>query len=187
MGAIREPQPVKLFVGLLSALPETFPRAASRLAGLYGKIDLESEVFDFDLTDYYEPEMGSGIKRKFVSFEALIGPEQIAPIKVATNELESELAEEVEAAVPRPLNLDPGYLEASKLILATAKNYSHRIYLREGIYAEVTLQFQRGRFTPLSWTYPDYKTEGYLTFFAEVRAKYMAQLRASPDMRQEDT
>ena len=129
MGHIKEPHPVKLLVGLLVQRAEWFDAAAERLAARFGPIDLASGLIPFDFTDYYAPEMGPNLLRKFVTHECLISPEDLAPIKVATNGLEEELARGLAADVSRPVNLDPGYLDGSKLVLATTKDYTHRIYL----------------------------------------------------------
>ena len=170
-----EPQPhadVCLVVGMLTAFPVLFSRAATALSERFGPVIRESETLAFDFTTYYEPRMGRGIKRKFFTFERLVAPERMAEIKLRTNDLERRLAGP-EFPVPRPINLDPGYVTHSKLVLATTKDYSHRIYLGQGIYAEVTLRFVGGHFEPMPWTYPDYRTEGYRAFFDEVRADFM--------------
>ena len=179
MGETKPPKPVKLIVGMLAGRAEWLERAERRLEDEYGPIDLASGLFPFDFTDYYAAEMGPGLLRKFVTHERLIAPDQIAPIKVATNTMEEGLARELAAGVPRPVNLDPGLLDGSKLILATTKDYVHRIYLRDGIYAEVTLTYRKGAYVPTPWTYRDYRTEPYLAFFAAARARYLEQRRAT--------
>ena len=165
------PQPVKLIVGMLSKHREAFALAERALVERYGPVDLASEIFPFDLTDYYEPEMGRGIERKFLSFERLISPGDIAAIKIETNALEESLAREIASDVPRPINLDPGYISLSKLVLASTKDYTHRLYLSDGIYAEITLEFHKGRFHPGRWTFPDYKADTYHPFLTAVRDK----------------
>lgn len=178
MGEIRAPKPVKLLVGMLAQRPEWFDAAERLLAEAFGPIDLASGPIPFDFTSYYEPEMGPGLLRKFVTHERLIAPDQIAPVKVRTNELEAALARDLAAGVPRPVNLDPGYLDGSKLVLATTKDYAHRIYLAQGIYAEITLTYKKGSYAATLWTYRDYRTEPYLAFFAQARARYLEQLKA---------
>ena len=153
----------------------------------FGPVDLESDIFNFDYTDYYAKEMGPGLVRKFFSFARLISPEDLAGIKLKTNEIEEDFARPVrglasngarrgEAKVARPINLDPGYLTSAKVVLATAKDYSHRIYLKGGIYAEATLRYFKGAYQPWPWTYPDYKSPEYLSFFHRLRKIYLAQL-----------
>ncbi|HHT9117627.1 MAG TPA: DUF4416 family protein [Candidatus Hypogeohydataceae bacterium YC38] len=179
MGKPHFPLPVNLIVGMLSRYQDLFEEAEERLQGEFGPIDLRSEVLPFDFTDYYEEEMGKDILRKFLSFERLIDPGSIASIKLLTNTMEEDFRK-VKASVGRPLNLDPGYIGGSKLVLATTKDYSHRVYLGEGIHAEVTLRFTRGSFEPMPWTYPDYRTENYLSFFSQVRSSYLEKLKRQP-------
>lgn len=176
MGEPTEPKPVKLFMGLLSSRPEILSSVEEDLRAEFGPTDLESELIPFDFTDYYRQEMGEGIKRKFISFEKLVDPGKIPDIKINTNETEEEFSEDLDVEIPRPINIDPGYVGLSKMVLATTKNYSHRIYVRDGIYAEVTLQYRDGCFQPLQWTYPDYRSHEYLEFFERVRTRYCDQL-----------
>jgi hypothetical protein len=178
MGHLKEPHPVKLIVGLLAQREAWFAVAEARLAARFGPIDLASDIIPFDFTDYYTPEMGPNLLRKFVTHDRLISPGELAAVKVATNAMEAELARELAAGVPRPANLDPGYLDGSKLILATTKDYTHRIYLRDGIYAEVTLTWRKGTYTPTPWTYRDYQSAPYLEFFAKARSRYLMQVKA---------
>ena len=143
------------------------------LEGLFGPVDMESPLIPFSITNYYTPELGPNLQRKFLSFESLINPQRLAEIKSLTNELEVRFQRQESK---RGINIDPGYLEAGKLVLATIKNQQHRIYLGKGIYGEVTLRFRKGRFEPWEWTYPDYRSAPYLKFFNQVREIYLEQL-----------
>lgn len=185
MAKTNDPKPVKLFCGMLAGDAGLFATAEERLAGRCGEIDIESDVFAFDFTDYYEKEMGAGLKKQFVAFRPLIDPGEIVTVKLWTNELEREIAAAIGGPVERPINLDPGYLTLSKLVLATAKDYSHRLYLGRGIYAEVTLRYQGGRFVDWPWTYPDYKTAGYHAYFRRLRDAYVDQLKEFGPMQDE--
>jgi hypothetical protein len=176
MGSIRKPQPVKLFVGMLSSIPETLSDVEARLSSLFGPIDLRSEPFPFDSTSYYNDEMGQPLCRHFFAFAELIPPERIAQIKIQTNQLEAELASR-KSGVSRPVNLDPGYLEESKIVLASTKNFSHRILIADGIYAEVTMQFEGKEWRMLPWTFPDFRTGRYNAFFTALRDRYRSQLK----------
>jgi hypothetical protein len=169
--------PVNLIVGMLAGdVGEClFDAAENNLEKEFGPINLASEVFPFNTTDHYAKEMGSDIKRKFVSFERLIEPDGLAAIKVATNRMEEAFGVAY-PSVSRPINLDPGYIGGGKLVLATTKDYAHRIYLGEGIYAEVTLRYMGGRFVPLPWTYPDYKTIECHAFLGRVRGRYLEKI-----------
>lgn len=173
MGKINKPKLVKLIVGMISAHPELFDLAQERLKTRFGNIDFLSEVIPFNTTNYYCEEMGSNLKRKFISFEDLIDPEELADIKIFTNKIEDEFSVDLK----RRINLDPGYISLSKLVLATTKDYQHRIYLRDGIYAEVTLRFKSGKFQTWEWTYPDYRTEDYHNIFFHIRKLYVKQLK----------
>jgi hypothetical protein len=177
MGEITTPLPVKLFVGILTSIPGILPAAEERLSAIYGSIDSRSEPFPFDWTHYYDDAMGSPIYRYFLSFTDLIKPESIAEIKVTTNELESSFASEWTQA-PRPVNLDPGYIEQSKLVLASTKNFYHRILLSRNIYAEVTLHFEKGAWRAFPWTFPDFAADRYHPYFQSLRNLYREQLKA---------
>ncbi|MCM8761678.1 MAG: DUF4416 family protein [Candidatus Omnitrophica bacterium] len=168
MGIIRKPHKVKLFIGMLSKDMEHMRRASTRLKRVFGRIDFESDLLDFEHTDYYAAEMGHGLKRKFISFERLMNLDGIYMIKIATNRIEKALSRDGKRAV----NIDPGYLDMSKVVLFSTKDYSHRIYLGKGIFAEVTLYYKDGTFNAWPWTYPDYKTTAYISIFNSVRELY---------------
>ncbi len=178
MGSIRKPRPVKLFVGILSSIPEMMPDVERRLSSLFGPIDLRSEQFPFDSTPYYNAEMGQPLNRYFFGLADLIPPESIAPIKIRTNKLEAEFSG-LRPRVARPVNIDPGYLEESKIVLASTKNFSHRILVADGIYAEVTMQFESKEWRTLPWTFPDFRTGRYNAFFTALRNSYRRQLKTS--------
>lgn len=182
MGKILLPAPVKLFIGILASDASLFRMAEEGLASLFGAIDLKTNAkgIPFTFTAYYTNEMGNNIKRFFLSFEKSIQPDDITGIKIKTNQLEEVIAGEANAKVSRPVNLDPGYLAAGKVILATTKDYAHRIYLKDGIYAEITLQYRAIKsggkeFQAMPWTYPDYCTKEYLDFFNQMRKIYLTQ------------
>ncbi len=174
MADITPPQPVKLICGMLAASEPLLDTAAEALIEVYGPADLRSDVWAFDFTDYYQPQMGSELKRQFLAFERLIDPGELAAVKIHTNELEARFADS--ADVPRPVNLDPGYLTPARLILASCKDFAHRIYIGRGIYAEVTLQY-RGGWQKLDWTFPDYASQRYAAFMTEARNILISQLR----------
>jgi hypothetical protein len=176
MGNIRTPLPAKLFIGALTSLPEMLPKTEERLAALFGAVDLRSELFPFDLTHYYDQTMGTPIYRCFFGFSEPIEPSTIAGIKIKTNEMEAAFAAEYRN-VQRPINLDPGYLELSKIVLASTKNFYHRILISQGIYAEVTLHFEKGEWRSFPWTFPDFKTDRYHPFFLSLRERCRNQLK----------
>ncbi|MCF6149245.1 MAG: DUF4416 family protein [Candidatus Kuenenia sp.] len=177
MGEIGRPKPVNLIIGILSGVYELFAQVGETLEGYFGKSDLRSAIQPFHYTTYYNVEMGEGIMRQFLSFEKLIMPDEIADIKIRTNLLEETIASQKKYIVTRPVNLDPGYINESRLILASTKDFSHRIYLRDGIYAEVTLNYRRGKYETFPWTFPDYKSSEYHNFFLLVREHYVKKLK----------
>jgi len=179
MGEVHKPEPVKLIVGALSGYEHAFDLARRVLVGRYGPIDVETALLRFDFTDYYEAQMGGGLLRKFFAFREVIDPAILADVKVWANRMEAELGPAISTDVPRPINLDPGYVTPAKLVLASTKDFSHRVYLRDGIYAEVTLHYEKGgSFRAFPWTFPDYKASpGYHAFLLEARRKLMEQLR----------
>ena len=157
--------------------PSRLHLSGRRLKTLLRPLEIVSEVWPFDATDYYAAEMGQDIKRQLVSFEALVSIERLAEIKRLTNDLEARICDDL--ALPRtarPVNLDPGYLTTGKLVLATTKDASHRLYLGQGIYAEVTLRFEHGQWRPWPWTYPDYAADTYHQFLEQVRLACKQQL-----------
>lgn len=177
MGEIKYPPPAKLIVGLLTGESPLFVEVEVRLMARFGPLDLESTTFPFNFTDYYQKEMGSGLWRKYISFRDLIPKEALPGIKVFTNGLEAEYAGEKSGRGCRRINIDPGYLTAAQIVLATTKDYSHRIYLGQGVYGDPHLRYSRGGFQPFEWTYPDYRTGEALDFFLRAREVYLKALR----------
>jgi len=177
MWKLKNPKPVKLVIGILAADRQCLFAAVEAIEDKFYKTDLVSDVWPFDQTDYYKEQTGPNILRQFVSIEQLIDPAQLSKIKHKTNKLERKLAARLGLPLPRPVNLDPGIIEPSKLILASTKNYSHRIYIGRKMYAEVTLIFDRGSWRPLPYTYPDYRQQCYFEFFEKVRTRLLEQLR----------
>jgi hypothetical protein len=176
MAEVKPFTPAKLVVGLISSFDRYFAGARKALEALYGPADIESEFFPFDRTDYYEKQMGKDLRRRFLSFARLIPPESLAPIKIRTNALEEDIQKEFGGRT-RLVNIDPGILTGSALIMATAKDFAHRVPLERGVYAHLELLFTRSAVRLLPWTYPDFQQEGYQLFFREVRRTYLAQIR----------
>ncbi len=175
-----EPKPftlVKLVCGIIYSEDSFLKEGQERLVEYAGPIDRRSPVFEFRFTDYYAREMGPCLRRLFVSFSRLIQPESLSDIKLHTNSVERDLGPVSPAGRPRVINLDPGYLTPSALIMATAKDFSHRIPLQDGIYAHLELMFTKGGVRFLDWTYPDFRTSGYGEFFLAVRKSYLSQVK----------
>jgi hypothetical protein len=167
----REPDHVKLISSLFSPDDGLIDVVITQLAAIIGAVDWVSPVINFDRTRYYQKEMGWPLYRRFVSFENLAPPEKLVEFKLKTHEIEQQHL----VNGNRRINIDPGYISAERLILATGKNYIHRVYLSRGIYADLTLIFDKGSFTPLKWTYPDYADQAIIELFNGVRERYMKQ------------
>jgi len=168
--------PVKYICGIIFARPEILAAAETRLVDRLGAVDLRSPEFAFTLTDYYEKQMGEGLSRVFLSFEKLGPPERLSDIKLQTNAWEEEVRVKAGASL-RIVNIDPGYLTASALFMATAKDFAHRVALRDGIYAHLELLFTRTGVRYLDWTYPDFRQDAHEAFFRAVRKKFLSQIR----------
>ncbi|RJQ76892.1 MAG: DUF4416 family protein [Desulfobacteraceae bacterium] len=168
------PQPAKLVIGFFLNDKQLLPEAAGPLQAAYGPIDMVSSWFAFDYTDYYDSEMGHPLYRRMLVFKDPIQQEALASIKSRTNDLETRFA----IAGKRRINIDPGYLLYERFVLATGKNYTHRIYIGQGIYADLTLIFQKNQYRALPWTYPDYAADDMRAFLALVRLKYAAERMA---------
>ena len=168
--------PAKLIVGIISSQRTYFERTEKELQALFGPADLKSPSFPFDLTNYYEEQMGTNLERVFLSFVGLVAPETLSALKIQTNALEQKIRQESGKDF-RMVNIDPGILTASALIMATAKDFSHRIPLFQGIYGHLEFLFTKQGIRTLDWTYPDFKREGYQKFFLDVRRIYLGQVK----------
>jgi len=172
MSQPRPPQPAKLVIGLFLKDQALLPQLVDELESAVGPIQLASLWFAFDFTTYYEPEMGGPLFRRMLVFKDLIEQDMLATIKCRTNDIETRYAVQGK----RRVNIDPGYLLFERFVLATGKNFTHRIYIGQGIYADLTLIYQKGAFQTLPWTYPDYATGEMLDFLGFVRQRYAAEM-----------
>jgi len=173
----RKPRPAKLIVGLLAQPGPCLGQALQDLEKLFGPIDFISESLAFDFSDYYAPEMGVKLERRWLSHLDLVDPGRLAEIKLITNGVEKKLASGEDR---RTVNLDPGLLFLERLILATGKNATHRIYLAQGIWADLSLVFERGEYRPLAWTYPDYARPPLPELLGRLRRRLKDQLKELP-------
>jgi len=169
--------PVKIVCGVIYKEEALYSKVRTTLEAEWGAVDRESQAFPFDLTDYYETEMGPGLVRRFMSFRKLATPESLPSLKLRTIALEQDLRRESGAA-GRPVNIDPGYVTAAALVMATAKDFSHRIPIGGGIYAHLELLFTRSGIRALDWTYPDLRREACGEFLRKVRKIYLQSVRA---------
>jgi len=170
----KSPQPVKLIVSILTGGHDLVEKVCEKLTSRFGPIDFISEALPFNFTDYYEKEMGKALFRYLISFKKLISPDLLPSIKLYTNEIEEIFLREDST---RRVNIDPGYISLHHLILATCKGFSHRPYLRDGVYADMTLIFQGKTFSPLAWTFPDYGSDELIGLLNNIRTMYYKQLK----------
>ncbi len=168
-----KPRKVNLISSVIFREEDAFKKARDFLEDKFGGIDYISPLLPFNFTDYYNEEMGSPLFRYILSFSNLFDPEGIYKVKLITNSFERETSRDGK----RIVNIDPGYVSLNQLVLFTTKNYAHRIYLGEGIYADLTLIYRKGTFHPLPWTYPDYGSEEYIKMFNKIRSMYKEKLR----------
>jgi hypothetical protein len=166
-----------LVVAAFSRHPDALAWGYEQLEKSYGPVAMASEPYDFHHTAYYEPTMGAGLRKCLYAFRNPVPADCLPAVKRHTNALETELARAGTYAEPRPLNLDPGLLSLGKFVLATTKDQAHRIYLRDDIFAEVTLRFEAGAFEPWPWTYADYREPAVRDFLRQARDFYRGRLR----------
>lgn len=171
MSQPREPHPAKLVIRFLFSDFGARLRALGDLASNFGPMDFLSMPGDFPYTSYYDDEMGRGLRRQTAAFFNLVSQSTLPDIKLLTNEIEARLLQNGK----RQVNIDPGLLSMERLVLATGKNFIHRVYLREGIYADLTLIYKAGAYRPLPWTYPDYREPEFLHYLEAMRKKLRFQ------------
>jgi hypothetical protein len=177
MGEVHLHRPVLRLLAAFSRHPAALDWARTQAESAWGPVALEGPRFAFTETDYYEPTMGPGLAKTFWAFERPADPAELAAWKLAANDWEAQYAAIGRHAEPRPLNLDPGYLTSGKLVLASTKDHAHRIYLRDGVFAEVTLYYKDGAWREREWTFPDYRRAEYHAFFDRCRTLLREKLR----------
>ena len=177
MSLPQPPKPAKAVIGLFLKDKSLIASVSSDLTEKMGPIDMVSSWFPFNYTTYYEPEMGGPLFRRMLAFKRLIKQRALVEIKLMTNELERKYATNGR----RMVNIDPGYLVHERFVLATGKNFTHRIYIGKGIYADLTLVYREGEFQKLPWTYPDYAEMNMLAYLEMVRSKYRSDIREASD------
>lgn len=168
------PKPAKLVISILLKDKELITPLTEELSSNFGYIDISSDWIPFNYTSYYEPEMGTPLFRKMISFSGLVEQTDLAGIKLKTNTLEQSFSKDNK----RRINIDPGYLLLERFVLATGKNFTHRIYIGNNIYADLTLVYTKGNFQTLDWTYPDYADKPVISYLNKVRSQYINDLKA---------
>lgn len=183
MAVVREVDPVVRFCAVISRDASTRRWAVEQLREHWGAVAVNSPPLDFEAGGYYAPSMGQHLKKVLVGFAELADPAELADWKLFTGQLEAQYAEQGVSDVSRPLNLDPGYITEAKLVLATTKDRDHRIYLRDGIFAEVTLSYTGGRWGHHRWSYPDYRVGSVSEFATQCRQRLREHLRRAGKRR----
>ena len=173
MAKPQDADPVKLFVAVLWTLPESLQRALEMLRSNWGSIDFEGADYGFDRTNYYESEMGSELKRRLVSFLKLAPADCLISAKHLCNNIEDALS----GGKGRSVNLDIGYLDHNKIVLASFKGAGQKIYLKDGVWADMVARYREGKYCPFEWTFPDFKDGRYDSELLKIRQIYMEQLR----------
>jgi hypothetical protein len=174
MGTVKDHLPVKYFAAVAHTPGIDLEHVIKEIETIFSPVEITSPVYDYThFTEYYNQEMGAEITKKFIVFRNVMSPGLLPKMKLAANTLEDKYKIENR----RPLNIDPGYISEAKLILATTKNYSHRIYLNSGIFGDLHLMFSHKQFQAMPWTYPDYQTPEMLRFFEGVRERYLQQVK----------
>lgn len=168
---IQTVHPVKLIIGIIFTPDSDLATYTTHLQKVFGKPDLQSPTYPFDMTNYYAPEMGRELLRSFCAYRKLIDPGELAEIKRLCNVIEGHFARDEK----RRINLDPGYLDMDKFVLASAKYGRQKIYLEKGIYADPTLYYYQKAFHAYEWSFPDFRSGRYDDFFLTLRRLYKQQ------------
>jgi hypothetical protein len=171
-----EAAPVLGVCSCLTARPELLPEIESELVRAFGEIALKSPAYAFDSSDYYREEMGEGLRRCWYCFDALWRAEELPQARATTGRIESTFS----VGAKREVNLDPGYLDLGKLVLASWKEAPDKIYMGDGVWAHTCLRFGDGRFRAPDHSFPDFRDGRFDDFMLEARALYKSRLRGSP-------
>lgn len=178
MGVVKASGKVKVFASVLCGDETLFQSVEQKLSSSLGLIEFTSPIYPWTHTRYYENEMGPDLKKIFLFFKNSVEPDTLPDIKVFTNNVERYFMEQVrKEGISRPINIDPGYITLSKVVLASTKDYFHRLYLGKGIYGEVTLYYRNKTYRPFPYTYPDYRSDEYIRLFNMARERLLIHER----------
>ena len=169
-----QPQPVKVFAGVLWTTPEAWRAGLSEMEGVWGEHDLLNEPVPFTFSDYYRDEMGPELQRQFAGFSQLVDPGLLPQLKLQANEIEARLAPDGK----RTVNIDVGYVDYHKVVLASTKAGPQKIYLAQGIWADMVLMYRKGEFHTFPWSFADFAQGAYDDFFLALRQRYKSDLNA---------
>ncbi|HPQ40458.1 MAG TPA: DUF4416 family protein [bacterium] len=169
MKALTHPPDCIFFAAILSNNAAAHDDVCQSLVSMYGEPVLKIDPIAFDHSDYYRDEMGDGLLKGFLAFPPPFHPGQLALRKREMREIEWCYGISEPDGFHRIVNIDPGYVNLSQVVLATSKNFSHRIYLNDGVFAEVTLLYHASGWETLPWTYPDYRIPEIQEFLTQCR------------------
>ena len=176
-------EPVIRMCAIITRFDEARQWAIDRIEKSWGVIHRQSPAIPFEAGRFYAETMGSGLSKVIVEVEQFADPAGLADWKLETNRWEAEYAELTNHGVERPLNLDAGYLSQAKLVLATTKDRDHRIYLRDGMFAEVTLNYVAKAWIHHRWSYPSYRTDEIAAFAMQCRQRLREHLQSTGQIR----
>jgi len=159
------PAPARLVISSIFKDERILDAVLPLVSESVGELCPAGPLLAFDRTDYYHAEMGKPLFRRFFTAQTMVSRDALPKIKIRMEDIEREFSREGR----RSVNLDPGLLSLENFILATGKNFSHRVYLGEGVFADLTLIFQKGEYRPLPWTYPDYASPEIRHILKELR------------------
>lgn len=177
MGEVRATPAVTMIFAVFSRYDALLDRAKALIDAAYGPLAISSEPFSFMETRYYEQSMGNGLHKQFHACAQTGSADELPTIKLQTNRWEAEIAGQSQYPVARPVNIDPGYVDLGKLVLASTKDHAHRLYLSDGVYGEVTLHLRGKQWQCWPWTYPDYQRPDVQDFFRQVREHHRKLVR----------
>lgn len=177
MSILKRPKKVKLVIAFFSTFPEILDKIESKLGKKYGRIDYKTCDINFIETDYYNEEMGNNLKTRYISFHKTVPRSSLPSIKTFCCKLEKKYSKIKDGVLKRMVNIDPGLLSLENFILATGKAYSHRIYLDKGVWADLTLIYQKENYINLPWTYPNYQSKKIKKALLKIREIYHIQLK----------
>ena len=183
MASVRFVEPVVRFCAVISRHETVREQAIERIAAEWGAPVVRSPAIEFSAGGFYGPTMGSDLKKTLVAFDGFVDPGSLADWKLQTNRWETAWINDPAHRESGPLNLDPGYMSQAKLVLATIKDRDHRIYLHDGIFAEVTLTFVGKKWEHHRWSYPSYRTEQVANFASDCRIRLRKHLRETKAFR----
>lgn len=170
MARVQKPPPGRLIISVIYSSMDALADALNVLERKFGRVQFETPEIPCAETSLYGEEMGGELLRRFFSFDKMVARDGLPSIKGLCHKIEPQFADRVDDYLFRTVNLDPGILTPANLVMASHREYNHRVYLNNGVFAELALVYSRGRFVRLPWTCPDFYGAEAIEFFGRVRA-----------------